>query len=422
MKNHKRVFNWQLYFGLILVLTGGVFLADQLLGTGFMVDYWPLLILLLGLTFFVGMLVAGKRGPWLAIPGAVLVTLGLIVFIQNWSNLWITWAYAWALLISAMGLGMLIMNAYLRRQGLRRAAGLIIGIGLILFVFFGVLFEIILDIAGTDVQSGLFLGAGLIFLGFFVVFSRPLFAQRKREQASENQEAEIVDAPFSEPGQVAKKNKGEQRFLPDDANFTNLHFKSVGEVFLLQGEACDLRIEGDPQLISKVNTQWQGDQLKITYAADIADWTGFQWISSENRLRYYVTVKEIHNLHLGGAGVIRADGLTGDNLKVQHAGIGKLTLKGLRYREIEVNLGGLGEIYLEGQVESQVLELGGGGSYHAVDLYSQEADINLSGAGSAQVWVVSTLKASVSGAGNVTYKGDPQVDQIITGLGGVKSR
>lgn len=420
MKKQKCVFNWQLYFGLVLVLTGGLFLADQLLGTGFMAEFWPLLIVLFGLTFFVGLLVAGKKGAGLAIPGTVMVTLGILLFIQNMFNLWITWAYAWGLLISATGLGMLIMNAYLKREGLRRAAGLIIGIGLILFVFFGVLFEIILNLAGTDVQSGIFLGAGLILLGFFVVLSRPLFARRKKDDAERTPEPEVVDASFEEVDQVSGKIVGETKWVPDGANFTSLHFKSVGEVFLLQGDNCDLRVEGDPQLISKVRTQWEEDELKITYDANIADWTGFQWISVENRLRYYVTVKELHKVHLGGAGVIRADGLNGETLKVRHTGIGKLTLKGLLYREVEVELGGLGQIRLEGQADSQVVDLSGGGDYNGLNLHSQAADINLPGAGSALVWVDSTLKARVSGAGNISYKGEPQVDQIITGLGSVK--
>ena len=418
MKKHSRIFNWQLYLGLVLVLTGGLFLADQILGTGFMIVYWPLLILLFGITFFVGMLVAGKRGAGLAIPGTLLVTLGILLFIQNWFNLWITWAYAWALLISATGLGMLIMNSYLKGEGLQRAAGVVIGIGLALFVFFGVLFEIILDIAGSDVQSGIFLGAGLILLGIFVVFSRALFTKRKRAESVAT--PDVVDAAFKESEQPSPEYTGVSKTLPDDASFTRLFFKSVGEVFLLIGDACDLRIEGDPQLVDKVVTQWEGDELKITYAAKIEDWTGFQWVNTESRLRYYVTLKELEQLHIGGAGVIRSDGLNGDSLKVNHAGIGALTLKGLQYRNLDVILGGLGEIRVDGQVDAQFVELSGGGSYHAENLHCQEADINLTGAGSARIWAESTLKARVSGAGNIAYKGEPQVDQTITGLGGVK--
>jgi hypothetical protein len=150
-----------------------------------MAYFWPLLIVFFGLTFFIGMLVAGRKGAGLAIPGAVITTLGTLLFIQNTFDLWGTWTYAWALLTSAVGLGMLIMNGYLKREGLRRAAGVVIGIGLISFVVFGVLFEVILNISGANIYSGVFLGTGLILLGLFVVFSRPLFAKRKSVEAVE---------------------------------------------------------------------------------------------------------------------------------------------------------------------------------------------------------------------------------------------
>ncbi len=47
----------------------------------------------------------------------------------------------------------------------------------------------------------------------------------------------------------------------------------------------------------------------------------------------------------------------------------------------------------------------------------------LSGSGSVAVHVTSTLDAKVSGAGSVTYVGDPQrVDKEVTGTGTVTGR
>jgi len=192
MNNKRKVFNWQFYFGLVLIVTGGLFLADQLLvEIQIMRFFWPLLIVFLGVTFFVGMLVAGKRGAGLAIPGTIITAIGLLLFIQNTFKIWVTWAYAWGLLISAVGLGLLIMNFYLKQINLRRVAGLLIGIGLLLFVIFGVLFEVILNISGTNFNSGMFLGGGLVALGLFVIFSRPLFSRRREQQVAEEVQFEV---------------------------------------------------------------------------------------------------------------------------------------------------------------------------------------------------------------------------------------
>lgn len=424
MAKNKHVSNWQLFLGVVLVATGGLFLADQLLGIQIMAYFWPLLIVLFGLTFFVGMLVAGRKGSGLAIPGAVITILGVLLFFQNAFNLWGTWTYAWALLTSAVGLGMLIMNGYLKREGLRRVAGVVIGIGLIAFVVFGVLFEVILNISGANLYSGVFLGAGLIMLGLFVVFSRPLFVHRKSAEAVVAPVENVLEVSFkdvpTDVTDVPTQGEEQPKNFIEGAEFTRLTFKSVGDVFLSQGDVCDLRIEGDPELIKKVVTRVEDGVLTITYAVDIVDWTGLGWISAENRLRYTITFKELDQLSLGGAGVIRADGLTGNKLKLHHSGLGLLNITGLNLPELGVTLGGLGEIRLAGEVQTQVVALSGGGSYQAVDLRSQEADVTLTGAGTAKVWVDSNLKASVSGAGSILYRGEPQVNQSVSGLGSVK--
>ena len=421
MANGQRIFNWQLYFGFILVITGVLFLADQLLDLHLMRYFWPLLVVLLGLTFIFGMVLAGKRGAGLAIPGSVITVLGLLLFIQNTFNLWVTWTYAWALLIAAAGLGLLLMNFYLKRTGLRRASGLIIGIGLVLFVVFGIVFEVILDIAGTDVQSGFFLGGGLVLLGIFMIFSRSLFKKISSEKVSTRADhIDVVDAAFGDAQAAAQPTMISSEVLPEDAVFTGLHFESLGEVFLLQGDTCDLRIEGDPELLNKITIEVQEDFLQITYQPKVSDWQSLKWIKQSNRIQYFVTIKEIAHINLAGAGSISAEKLSGGNLSIAHSGAGKMSLKALDFTELDVDLSGLGEIQLDGKVMSQNVDLNGGGSYFAEDLQSEQSNIALSGAGSVKIWVEKDLNATLTGAGSIKYKGTPNIVESSTGLGSIK--
>jgi len=419
MSKEKTVFNWQLYLGIVLVVTGGLFLADQLLEIEIMRFFWPLLVVLFGLTFFVGMIFAGRRGAGLAIPGAIITTIGLLLFIQNTFNLWVTWAYAWALLVSATGLGMLIMNGYLKRAGLRRVAGLLIGIGLTLFVIFGLFFEIILDIAGTNVESGIFLGGGLVLLGLFVIFSRPLFSKAGEEEGTADQGP--IDVQFEDIDEMPVPSENAREPLADVEEFQGLRFKSVGRVYLLQGDACELKMEGNEDILRKIKTEVVDGVLSITFQSDAADWTGLSWIGKEHRIRYFVTVKELQEIDMAGAGTIHGETLQGDSLSLKHSGAGRLVLKDLHFTDLDVNLGGLGEIRLSGEVQSQHVDLSGAGSFHGEDLQSQEGQVAISGAGSARVWVEGSLKANVSGAGSIKYKGNPSLDQSNTGLGSIKS-
>jgi hypothetical protein len=55
-----------------------------------------------------------------------------------------------------------------------------------------------------------------------------------------------------------------------------------------------------------------------------------------------------------------------------------------------------------------------------VRLQSQHANLSLSGAGSAKVWAEATLNGSITGAGNIQYKGSPEIEETQTGLGSIK--
>jgi hypothetical protein len=66
------------------------------------------------------------------------------------------------------------------------------------------------------------------------------------------------------------------------------------------------------------------------------------------------------------------------------------------------------------------MHLSGAGDFDAYDLISRNAEIDLSGAGSARVYATEDLDVSISGAGSVRYRGEPSVHKSISGLGSLK--
>jgi hypothetical protein len=421
MENKRAVFNWQLFLGFVLIVTGGLFLADQILDLNLMRFFWPLLVVLFGITFFIGMVLAGKRGSGLAIPGSIISVTGLLLFIQNTFNLWVTWAYAWALLISATGLGLVIMNIYHKRVGLRRVGGLIIGIGLTLFVLFGVLFEIILNISGTNMQTGIFLGGGLVLLGLFIILSRPLFSKReKRAEKQAEMPEPVVEGVVQEGEPASEPEAAAVEILPGDVSFTGVQFDGLGELSIVQGEDCGLKIEGDPELVERVETQVEGDVLRITMKSDAENWVVLRSIQQKKDIKYFVRLQTLKKLDLDGVGDLSGESFQGETLDIDHAGAGNITLSGLQYSDLKVEMDGLGKLQLEGAVQSQKVTLGGAGRYLADDLQSQEAEVIVSGAGSARVWVEEKLKAAVPGVGSIKYRGSPEVEKSTNDLGSVQ--
>lgn len=149
MKGHSIRNLATLAIGLGLIAFGALFL----IGTIFRIDIWsilwPFFIIIPGLLFFVGMVVIGKPGAPMAVPGSIITMAGVILLIQNLTGLWSTWAYAWALIVpTAVGIGIAIGGIWGEDQRTVRVGSAMAGIGAAVFLFFVFFFELILNING----------------------------------------------------------------------------------------------------------------------------------------------------------------------------------------------------------------------------------------------------------------------------------
>ncbi len=125
--------------GLILVLLGIWFLAVQMvpgLQALFAVETtWPLIIVGIGVVFLLFAILAGA--PGMAVPACIIGGIGLLLYWQNATNNWESWAYAWTLIPGFVGIGV-IVNGLLghdTRNSLFGGAWLVV-ISLVLFAVF----------------------------------------------------------------------------------------------------------------------------------------------------------------------------------------------------------------------------------------------------------------------------------------------
>ena len=158
--------------GVILILVGLFFLAFQFLPES-MTQFldigrqWPLIIVAVGGIF---LLSAFLFQPPMAIPGSIMTGIGLMLYYQNLTGHWESWAYSWALIPGFVGFGIWLMHTLEGqfREGVRHGARLLL-ISLGMFVFFGVMFS------GF---RGLLWPVGLIVLGV-VLLGRNLLRGRR---------------------------------------------------------------------------------------------------------------------------------------------------------------------------------------------------------------------------------------------------
>ncbi len=132
-----------LVFGLLLILVGGAFLLTNVTGFNFDKYGWPAFIIVPGLLLLVlGLAIRSEGGLGAAIPGGLLLSVGLLLAFQDATDSYESWAYAWALIApGSVGATLFLFGLTHARMdlidsGLRTAA---VGIGL--FIGFGLFFE-----------------------------------------------------------------------------------------------------------------------------------------------------------------------------------------------------------------------------------------------------------------------------------------
>jgi hypothetical protein len=168
--------------GGLLVLLGLVVLLGQALNLEVGRVAWPVFVIVPGLGLLgLGLASPGRLGEVLATVGGVVTMAGVVLAVQNATDRFETWAYAWALvLVVGVGIGRWLVGVVRGRGDLAVSGGWLIAGGLVGFLVLAVFFEAVIGIGGRPVGSAgryglaaLLIGAGLVLL------SRRLLAGRR---------------------------------------------------------------------------------------------------------------------------------------------------------------------------------------------------------------------------------------------------
>jgi len=101
----------------------------------------------------------------------------------------------------------------------------------------------------------------------------------------------------------------------------------------------------------------------------------------------------------------------------------KLTVKQLTGPTFALESKGASEVTLDGSIDRLLVDMTGASQLAADRLQAKTAEISTTGAGDADVAVSDTLKVVITGAGKVTYSGNPPtIKKQITGAGSIRHK
>lgn len=151
--------------------------------------------------------------------------------------------------------------------------------------------------------------------------------------------------------------------------------------------------------------------------------------TDENLLPYIENNVSDNTLHLrtrehvwpthGIKVVISSPTRTGGKIR----GAVKLVAKQLSGPTFALESKGAAEVSLEGSIDRLLVDMTGASHLAADGLQTKTAEISTTGAGDAEVAVTDTLNVVITGAGKVTYSGNPPtIKKQITGAGSIRHK
>lgn len=180
----------------------------------------------------------------------------------------------------------------------------------------------------------------------------------------------------------------EQRSVPP---FTAISTSGALNVEVTCQKEQSLELEADDNLLPLVKTEVRDGTLHVRNEKDY---------SSGKSIRVRITVPDVAALTSSGAG--------------------EFTLADVRNERLEIENSGAATVRAAGETKTLRVELNGATRLQAGNLKAEDVTVEMSGAGSADVYATSELTANISGVGKVTYSGDPKVvNKNVSGFGSI---
>ena len=119
-------------------------------------------------------------------------------------------------------------------------------------------------------------------------------------------------------------------------------------------------------------------------------------------------------LNISGRGKIKGP-FECDDFSMRISGSGEIE-NHIVCRSFKASVSGSGHLDITGSAADMEITVSGSGNLNLSEFQTNNAALNISGAGNVQVWVLDHLNARISGAGRVQYRGNPIIDFSGAGI------
>lgn len=201
------------------------------------------------------------------------------------------------------------------------------------------------------------------------------------------------------------------------ANYDAIKCAGFMDFILEKGVEGKITIEGEENLLEHITTEVKNNTLVVKIEKHI------NLQPSRNKsIKITIPFIDVNKVSLAGSGELwNTSSINASNFEVELAGSGEVTLE-VYADAIVSSLAGSGDITLEGKTINLETSVAGSGDFNGNNLQAENTEVSVAGSGDAEVISTNTLKARVSGSGDIVYKGKPnKEDSKVAGSGSISS-
>jgi hypothetical protein len=188
------------------------------------------------------------------------------------------------------------------------------------------------------------------------------------------------------------------------SGFHGVQISNGIDLYITQGTTEGVAVSAsDTKYRDNIKTVVEDGILKIYYDAGLGVHINWGW--GDRKMKAYVTVTKIDELHASGGSDVYTEGsLTGTKIDLHLTGgsdfHGKVDVGSLTVRQ-----SGGADVDIAGKAASISIDASGGSDFKGYDLIADNCDISASGGSDMYVTVNKELNVHASGGSDVTYKG-----------------
>ena len=196
------------------------------------------------------------------------------------------------------------------------------------------------------------------------------------------------------------------------SSFKELRVQTQNVKVITRNGPPSCTIEGDEEIVPLIVTEQDGEDFFIKNDKN-----------KPFRFRKPVTITLTNDnwesFIINGSDLTTMDTIETEYFNLESNGAGNFVVK-VKAQKVKTLFRGASDLDLYGEAENSDISVFGAGTVRAYDFTTQNADVDLTGAANAYVYVEKFLNARASGAAEVIYRGNPEVRKSTSGAASVR--